>query len=669
MDNKPEGIPDPVREDDQKTLIDLAGAAAVADQPTTLEQPPAPNASRVLAVGQQIGRYRIEAFLGRGGMGEVYTVCHPVLRQRFAMKFLVPEITGDTAALQRFEREAMVMAGLKHPGIVLVDDYGEWQGRVWLRMELVRGVPTPPPAARRPALPDDDQATRLAKPGRAVSLAQYLAARRGPMPAGEVVSLLTGILEALGFAHRNGVIHRDLKPANILLTEAGEPKIADFGLVRLAGLEWLRSRYETVVARSRLDEGSTVMLADAPAGAIMGTWEYMSPEQRAGEQVDPTSDLYTMGLIAYRLLTGESLSGLVLPSQVIPGLSAGWDEWMLKALRRNPRERFADAGAMLAALPAAGMARLPLGQGGTPAAIRAAAAAPPSSPLDTASQPRPVHRRGFPWWRAAVVSCLAAVIGAAFVMRDQFRFAQRAPQEGSPWHAAALPMEMRWIPPGSFTMGETRAPADLYPNEQPATRVTFPQGFWIGTTEVTQAQWLALMAENPSRQSGDPALPVENVSWQEAVAFAALLTASEHRAGKLSAGWIYRLPTEAEWEYACRAGGEVDPDQIDRLAWHRGNSEGRTRLVALQQPNDFGLYDMLGNVLEWCGDAYYPELPGGNVRAPFRTGPDNGRKVVRGGAWITGLRSLRPSWRDAMAADEKNDFTGFRLVLVRPGDD
>jgi formylglycine-generating enzyme required for sulfatase activity len=155
------------------------------------------------------------------------------------------------------------------------------------------------------------------------------------------------------------------------------------------------------------------------------------------------------------------------------------------------------------------------------------------------------------------------------------------------------------IPTGTFTMGSIDGDVD----ERPVTRVTISAGFWMGKTEVTQGQWRSIMGNNPSAFKGDDQRPVECVSYADAQAFCRKLTERERAAGRLPDGYVYALPTEAQWEYSCRAGttGQYAGD-LDMIAWYRANSGGQTHPVAQKQANAWGLHDMQGNVWEWCAD-------------------------------------------------------------------
>jgi len=253
----------------------------------------------------------------------------------------------------------------------------------------------------------------------------------------------------------------------------------------------------------------------------------------------------------------------------------------------------------------------------------------------------------------------------------------------------AAPSNMVWIPAGTFTMGSPPTEACRYSDEGPQTTVGISRGFCMGKYEVTQGEYLAVMGSNPSYVQGDLNCPVEQVSWNDAVAYCVVLTARERGAGRLPAGWEYRLPTEAEWEYACRAGTTTVFHYGDALRSGMANFDGhyeypgcagspcycynaggiylgRTTAVRSYVPNAWGLYGMHGNVWEWCQDWYAGSLPGGSVTDP--QGPATGsHRVIRGGCWGNGASLCR-------SASRLNDFyptyrdlsLGFRVVLA-PG--
>lgn len=232
-------------------------------------------------------------------------------------------------------------------------------------------------------------------------------------------------------------------------------------------------------------------------------------------------------------------------------------------------------------------------------------------------------------------------------------------------------IELILIPSGTFTMGSPTSEKDRDGDDEgPQTEVTLSQDFWLGKTEVTQRQWQSIMGSNPSRFKGEER-PVESVSWDEAMEFCINLTFREQKAERLPAGYEYALPTEAQWEYACRAGmvtrfpygDDFGYKQLGKYAWYLGNSDALTHDVEGKLENQFGLYDMHGNVWEWCLDWYSGSYPGGNVTDP--KGPSSGvDRVLRGGGWSDPGRHLRSSDRSGTRPYNRRAFLGFRVSLV-----
>ena len=230
--------------------------------------------------------------------------------------------------------------------------------------------------------------------------------------------------------------------------------------------------------------------------------------------------------------------------------------------------------------------------------------------------------------------------------------------------ANTIGVRMVRIGPGSWMRGSTTGPGD----ERPAHRVKLTKGFYMGVTEVTQEQWESVMPDNPSRFKG-AARPVENVVVADCVEFCKLLTQKERAEGKLPEGAEYRLPTEAEWEYACRAGseakygfGDSDTDLAD-YAWFSKNSV-RTQPVGKKKANGWGLFDMHGNVWEWCSDwkgSYTADEAEDPTGAP--SGPSYGHRVFRGGSWGSTAAHCRSAARNGCGtSNSRLSGLGFRLV-------
>ena len=275
-------------------------------------KPAAP--SDPLPAGERIGPYTILEPLGAGGMGELYKAHDHRLGRDVAIKFLLRRISEDVASLERFEREARAASVLNHPNICTVHDVGESEGRRYIVMELLEG------RSLKERMDD------------------------GPLSVPEILSIARQVCAALQAAHGKGIVHRDIKPANIFITHTGQVKVLDFGLAK-------RDVELSLLGPKASAQDPTL----TAAGSIMGTLAYMSPEHAAGENVDPRSDLFSLGVVLYEMSTrrlpfrGKTAVGILgsilteppaKPSLVNPALPTKLDRVILRALEKEPGDRY-----------------------------------------------------------------------------------------------------------------------------------------------------------------------------------------------------------------------------------------------------------------------------------------------------------------------------------------
>jgi beta-lactam-binding protein with PASTA domain len=326
------------------------------------------------------GRYRVSARLGSGGMADVYLAHDTLLGRQVALKLLHHRFAEDQEFVERFRREASSAAGLSHPNVVAVFDRGEWDGTYYIAMEYL--------------------------PGRSL---KAVVREHGPLSPSDATDIVVQILLAVRFAHRRGIIHRDIKPHNVILDEEGRAKVTDFGIARAGASDMTLT------------------------GSIMGTAQYLSPEQAQGHAVRETSDLYAVGVVLYELLTGsvpfegESAVTIALkqvsveptpPSERNPEVSPALDAVVMRSLAKNPLARFASADEFIAALQQArqGIAPAPAFNGAPPALDSAGALFVPSSPSGDRDPPADAsRRRKHAIWAAAGVAALAVAAAVVYL--------------------------------------------------------------------------------------------------------------------------------------------------------------------------------------------------------------------------------------------------------------
>jgi hypothetical protein len=375
-------------------------------------------------IGQYLGKYQIKAELGRGGMGVVYRGYDPLLDRPVAIKVLPPQLTYDGQFVQRFHQEAVLAARLHHPGIVPIYDVGEQNGIHYIVMLFLEGM----------------------------TLEGWLQ-RQGPLAPAQARPILRQVADALDYAHSHGVIHRDIKPANVMLSPEGHATLMDFGLVRAA-------------------EGTSL----TRTGMVMGTPEYMSPEQALGEEVDGRSDIYSLGIVLYKMLSGKVPFARTTPyaityahinepppplRQVRADLPAGVEAVVNKALAKRREDRYARAGLMGDDFDAA-VAGRPVAAG---AALRAApiATASAATRMMVGGAKAPPTGAGAPKWLPWTAGILLLILVAIIILlttrptsTSQAGVAALTPTAGAP---VSTPM-----PAGAQSIAvdgtQTQGPAD-----------------------------------------------------------------------------------------------------------------------------------------------------------------------------------------------------------------
>ena len=611
----------------QATTSHSAGRAS----PRAEEEKPPPS----------LGRYRLDSLLGRGGFGQVWRGYDPELERPVAIK--IPRANRLTSQEHRktFLGEARKVAQLRHSGIVPVYDFGQDGPYYFIVWEFIDGG----------------------------SLADRVS--RGRPPLDQAVRFVAEVADALHYAHLRDIIHRDIKPGNILIDKAERAYVADFGIA--------------VTEDELLKEH----------GLVCGTWAYMSPEQVSGHsrRVNARTDIYSLGVVLYELLTsrlpfraepGEDLKEQIIsgeprtPRTIDDTIPVELEDICLKAMSKQVANRFSTAGDMASAL------RKAVGDSAAPVTPKPMPPAKPTTVEYLAKQ------LGMPvsalMWKTREILHLEIrtptfMLTAAQVERlleglhgplptgssrgQQIKSVLRRPPLNLPL-GDELSLNLVFIPEGTFTMGSPPDEEGHNDDEtQHEVRITRP--FYMGQHLVTQEQFKGIMGFNPSYFDGAP-LPVETVSWFDCVSFCQALS---EKLGK-----SFRLPTEAEWEYACRAGtagpfgtgSNISTDQANfdgKFAYGggpTGESRHQTTPVGSFASNAWDLYDMHGNVWEWCADWYgpYGQGPVTDPQGP----PDGDIRILRGGSWFHGPADCRSAQRDALDSGRRHSLYGFRVILA-----
>ena len=644
-------------------------------------------------IGQTLGEFEIVRLLGVGGMGRVYLAEQRSLKRQVAVKVLLKQIVPDQSAVDRFEREATLAAQLTHPNIAQVYTIGSQGDLHFVAMELVGG---------------GDVAAMVKAKGR--------------IPVDEAVEIMRQALRGVASAHTKGIIHRDLKPQNLMLTEDGIVKVMDFGLARALAADSSLTASGAVLGTPLYmsPEQAEAKPVDARTDvyALGATFYHMICGRPPFQGDTPLSTLL-------KHLTEP----LPSPRDLDPDIPEDLCNIIHKMMAKQPENRHQSCEEVIAELealrPASGEpAARPIGP------IRPISPIPPPPAedqvdVDAATSPAQSYGQRTTWkdglakaraeqepeaekpkGRKRIGLLIAGLALVAIALVLSVLFVPSPPEKPPDTQESEEPvstakqtapdkkhveppkidytnsfgMKFAKIPAGEFSMGSTpeevqeileqnrgdRIVRELAPAEAPRRQVRLTQDFLIGVHEVTQEQYQNAMGKNPAKHKGANR-PVERVSWHEAVAFCDWLNKNDK---SKPAGLEYRLPTEAEWEHACRAETTTsfyfgdDASALNDHAWHKANSGGTTHDVGGKLPNAHGLYDMYGNVWEWCFD-WYGKYPSEGATDP--AGPASGKeRIQRGGAWSypgpAHCRSAARNWNQPGRTD--HDAIGFRVVLA-----
>lgn len=624
--------------------------------------------------GKTINGYTLQRQLGKGGMAEVW-LAENAIGKKAAVKLLLPKFCNDETVVARFQNEANVMVQLDHPNIRQVYDLGDIDGRPCIVMEYLEG----------------NDLKVLMKSGERFT-------------DENLQKWWDQMVDALNYTHDKGIVHRDIKPSNIFLDRNGNIKLADFGIAKIKE-----------------------SISMTQTGATMGTLMYMSPEQvQDSKHIGPQSDTYSLAVTFVHLLTGKApydttssndyviRKGIVEQELDLSVLSSPWRVFLKPYLAKDPADRPAlrafsvvhetpqnptideDEGTIVEDSPASEEDENTIIESPCNGALSKNNHQDGSSISETEqpslvlqpTQPAKKKRKRHTWiipvalvGGIMIISITIAMV--YFVEEHVGNFDNNTlivTESGDlAFTVKGVSFVMKRVEGGSFLMGSdsisyvwektgtlsmSTVPVDKDKDDtKPVHSVTLST-YYIGETEVTQALWNKLMRDNPSGQEGDN-YPVYKVSWNECQKFISKLN-------RLT-GKNFRLPTEAEWEFAARGGNQSNgyiyagSDDYDKVA-------GGYHVVKTKQPNELGIYDMSGNVDEWCSDwyasNYYSYSPSNNPQ-----GPSSGTfRVKRGGdrfliaPWVSGQvthrsKAIPELERSYIVSMDGYEGTGFRLVL------
>ena len=569
----------------------------------------------------QGGKYRIISTLGQGGFGITYLAENVMLQGKVAIKefffkdycdrstdtrhVTIPTSGNRGTVLrfrQKFVKEARTIFRLSHPNIVRILDVFEENDTAYYVMEYIEGE----------------------------SLADMVK-RRGAIPEAEALGYIRQAAHALNYIHSQSINHLDVKPGNLIRRSSdGRVLLIDFGVAK---------QYDAATA-----EGTTTTPVCISAGYSPAE-QYL---QKGVQSFSPQSDVYALAATLYKLLTG------VTPPEAMEVQNDGLPADPLLAKGISAPVRRAIANAMKARTDrsqtiAQFLKDLSTAKRGdeTRESVKVV---PPKQSTVSVNVDEPKKKKSY-WWLIGAAVVLAVVGFGVFTLKGGNTQVESFTING-------VKFDMVEVQGGTFRMGATSEQGiDAEDDEKPAHDVAL-DSYYIGKTEVTQAQWKVVMGSNPSYFKGDY-LPVENVSWEDCKTFIQELNRIT--------GKKFRFPTEAEWEFACRGGNKSKgykysgSNEIADVAWCEEGDDGSAHLVGTKAPNELGIYDMSGNVWEWCAD-WYGDYSSNLQTNP--TGPTSGSdRVSRGGSWYGDASYCRLSNRGNNTPAHRYSSLGLRLAL------
>ena len=593
----------------------------------------------------QNGKYEIKEKLGQGGFGITYLAIQSGLERKVAIKeFFMKEICerdpetnhvivgtegGRETFLryrEKFVKEARNIAKLSHKNIVRIIDVFEENDTSYYSMEYVENG----------------------------SLADKVA-REGYLSEPVATRYIFQVADALDYIHQQKMSHLDVKPANIMLNAKDEIVLIDFGLSK---------QYDTAT-------GSQT--SSTPVGISEGFAPIEQSKKGGVGEFSPKTDIYSLGATFFCLLTGTrppSASdiledGLTIGQLEVRGVSQKAIDTIRKAMASRMKDRLEDVAAFIKGLKQeAGNATSDNNEkqeenGSKKDEDGDTILKSQQQQAEQAEGNKPTKKKS---WikRISIVTVTFIIIGIisaiVYTMFSSSNEDKTKILSEKTFTVGGVTFTMMPVESGTFTMGATSEQQDPSDFEKPTHRVTL-SSYYIGKYEVTQDLWKAVMGSNPSKWKGDN-LPVECVSWYDCQEFIKKLNTMT--------GKKFRLPTEAEWEYAARGGNRSrgyqysGSNNLNDVAWYDDNSGRWTHPVGTKAPNELGIYDMSGNVLEWCQDWF--DWYSSNAKTN-PTGPRSGSgRVTRGGCWID-AEECRVTCRYLYTPGSKSNYFGLRLAL------